>query len=538
MFNKNFFADLLNYIPSFVMLIFSMVALHFSIVLIDGYGGAIEFEEHGDHFHVSSLDNEGFVEYENQSARAGHNLYWAVIAIGLAGFVLVLVNNDQYRKIRKAQKQREKAQEEHAELQSQLHQAQKMEAIGRLAGGVAHDFNNILAAMNGYAEFLIEDLEEDTDQHKFAGNILQAGKQARLLVDQIMAFSRRQDGEFENIDLVHSVNESMAMLSASLPKTIELQTDIDIDTVLVSANATQISQVLMNLCVNAKDAMEDEHGILKLGLKRIESCNYADMGLVCKSVDSKDSDIIPIKIEDVGTKTARLLLGMLEEEQSYVCLSISDTGTGMSKSIMEHIFEPFFTTKPVDKGTGLGLATVHGVIAGHSGAMIINSTLDSGTNFELFFPISEDQAVPQTENVYVRSVVAQSNILIVEDQDHVRDMMINMLERMGHTPRTSVNGLDALDFLRENIGDIDLVITDQNMPKMTGLELIAEASEDFPDLPFILLSGYSEKKLEPLIKGHMSIKATLKKPVSRDVLEQTITDILLVKRDNKKVASG
>lgn len=433
---------------------------------------------------------------------------------------------------------RRESEKEKKMLEEQFFQAQKMEAIGRLAGGIAHDFNNILAAMNGYAEFLSDDLDEDSEQHKFAENILQAGRQARDLVDQMLTFSRRSDTEYDTLDVAHAVHEAISMLRATLPKTIELKDKFSVPYAPISGNATQISQVIMNLCVNASDAIEDSHGKIEIALDVIEAEDPpvpSDM----LHYEMPGTDEPPVmRLDDISSDTTRLMMGHVIEGEKYVKLCLHDSGCGMSRAIMEHIFEPFFTTKAVDKGTGLGLSTVHGVVAAHQGAMIINSTLGKGTRFELFFPLQGDTLVkpPELQNEAALKEIAphRKHILLVEDQETVRDMTLSMLMRMGYETSYAVSGLDGLDRIRENPDAYDLVITDHNMPKMTGIEMVQQVHIDLPHLDFIVLSGYSEKKMQDLIEGHPAIKMVIRKPVSADILAKKIKMVLAMQESRKK----
>jgi len=472
---------------------------------------------------MPELRKNGYWQGETPIARKGDEIVNAELSLTLlpdGGFIGTVRDLSE----------RIKTDKEKKELESQFYQAQKMEAIGRLAGGIAHDFNNILAAMNGYAEFLTDDLEEGSPQHKFALNILQAGRQARDLVDQMLAFSRRKQSTKETLDIIVPVHETLSMLKATLPKTIEVETQIDVSHAPIDGNANQIAQVIMNLCVNAKDAIEDDHGVLRLGLNIIRSDEY-DFPEPLVDALPEASVVPPVKIDEPGPASTRLVLGQLVRDRKYVCLSVEDTGCGMSKLIMEHIFEPFFTTKPVDKGTGLGLATVHGVVTGHQGAMTIHSELQKGTRFDILFPMAEEdieeKPVDREEELLQQG---SGNILLVEDQDSVRDMMISMLERLGYKAESCASGLEALDFLRENPDQFDLVITDHNMPKMTGLELVQQIHIDMPDLPFILLSGYSQEKMKALMQDHPAIKEILRKPVSKQVLSHKIQAVLSRKR--------
>lgn len=422
--------------------------------------------------------------------------------------------------------EQENAERERKVIQDQFFQAQKMEAIGRLAGGIAHDFNNILAAMNGYAEFLKEDLNEGSVEQKFAINILKAGEQARTLVDQILSFSRRESAEAQTIDLCIPVLESIAMLEASLPKTIELQKDFRILKAPIHANATEITQVIMNLGVNAKDAMGDQHGVLKIGLRKVNSRDYADKGWIRDALYSS-KDALPIHIEDKAPNHTCLMLGGMLRDCDYICLSVEDTGSGMSRAVMEHVIEPFFTTKPVDQRTGLGLSIVHGVIGAYSGALLIESIVGQGTRFDIFFPLSRDAEAQIVHQRDTHISQRAGHILLVEDQVEVRQMTQTMLTRMGYSVEVAGTGLEALMLIRDRPDDFDLVLTDHNMPKMTGLELVYQVHMDFPDLPFVLLSGYSLEALEALMREHPAIYATLRKPVSQKNLADTLEQVFL-----------
>lgn len=453
---------------------------------------------------------------------------------------------------------KKQVEKEKIQLEEQFYQAQKMEAIGRLAGGIAHDFNNILAAMNGFAEFLVDDLEEGSDQHDFAVNILKAGRQARSLVDKMLAFSRRSDFRHDVVDLHKLLEEAVGMIFVSLPKTIETEADIRPLNMLINGNSTQISQMIMNLFVNAKDAIEEEHGSLYVSLDGadMENIDIPDVFRE-KMPDSKETPYM--RIDDVGAGHARMIIGHLAHNQCYAKISIQDSGTGISRVIMEHIFEPFFTTKPVDKGTGLGLSIVHGTLADHCGFMVIDSKLGKGTRFDIYLPLIGDakenkdileqcrlQETKDTKKFageinkekeldsknnkdkkeQKRKPEKKLNILLVEDQKSVQNMAKIMIKRLGHNVSTADNGMEGLDMIRENHGSYDLVITDYNMPKMTGLEMAHQASLDMPDLRFILLSGYSKEKMSGLIEEHSSFRAILRKPVSMEKLEKVIKKVM------------
>ncbi|MGH1399532.1 MAG: hybrid sensor histidine kinase/response regulator [Alphaproteobacteria bacterium] len=410
-------------------------------------------------------------------------------------------------------------------LREQLHQAQKLEAVGRLAGGVAHDFNNILAAMNGYAEFLIDDLEEESEQYQFAQNILSAGMQARDLVDQMLAFSRRESDELRQLDLRASVNETLKMLKASLPKSVTIHGDIIDEAAIMHGNPTQLSQALMNLCVNAKDAMKNERGTLTI---KVDFVNEHDVPNISTTPEMPDESYLPlIHMEEIKEGHTRLTLGSLVSDHPYCRLSVGDDGSGMSRLVMENIFEPFFTTKSVDEGTGLGLAMVHGVITAHKGALEINSRLGKGTCFDLFFPLSLGEGAQEMieDEANISSSLDKRNILLVEDDANVAIMTLKMLERLGVEVEHAENGREALHILQENPDYFDLVLTDQNMPEMTGVELIEAVSIKFKNLPFVLLSGYSEKSLQNMQDKHQCVKAVLRKPIAKANLSKTLNEV-------------
>jgi|GEM_PF-1071050 len=429
--------------------------------------------------------------------------------------------------------ERKQAEEEKDNLQKQFFQAQKMEAIGRLAGGIAHDFNNILASMLGYTEFLMEDIDVESKQHHFARQIMHGGRQAQNLVEQILTFSRRKESARGRLDLSESVSETAVMLRATLPPTISLDFSINVDDANINANATQVSQIIMNLCVNARDSMVDERGVLKVMVERLRGTECRYPALLVDGLP--EVNYTPeTRFVESGDESTVVLLGSVARDVDYIRLTVSDTGGGMDRQVMEHIFEPFFTTKDLDKGTGLGLSTVHGMMAGHQAALAVSSVAEKGTRFDLYFPAMKTVSTPGSGVANDEAAAADAlqndaagkKILLVEDDRTVRAMLDQMLVRMGYDVDFCEDGSEAIDHLRENHDKYDLVLSDHMMPNMTGVEMATEIKTDFPDLPVVLISGYSPKKLEDAMTANESIKAVLKKPIMSSKLRQTLESVL------------
>lgn len=389
---------------------------------------------------------------------------------------------------------------EHEKLERQFFQAQKMEAIGHLAGGIAHDFNNLLASMMGYADFLMEDTAPESRQHHFAKSIYEGGEQARKVIDRLLMFSKAQDLDFDAVDMGRIARVMVDLLRSSVSSTIHINLAADdSDHCTIIGNDTLISQALMNLCVNARDAIGDTHGHIDINIKRIDHARPP----------GKDG----------------ILCGYIKKGAPYIRVSVRDSGHGIAPHVMTQIFDPFFTTKPRDQGTGLGLATVHGIMEVHKGAIFVRSWKDNGSEFNLFFPAEESDVSEDTVNESRRIESANikgRRVIIVDDQTGVRDMMGVMMERMGCHVTLCADGPSCIKAVQAGSGDFDLIITDHSMPNMTGFELAQAIAGDYPDIPVILSSGFSEESLAERMHDLSTIKAVIRKPIDYNRLRQVI----------------
>ena len=395
-----------------------------------------------------------------------------------------------------------KAEKQKMELELQLSQKQKMEAIGTLAGGIAHDFNNILAAVQGYVELSLDDLPEDNPVCDNLQQILACSNRAKKLVKQILTFSRKdeQEQEKEPLQISSIIKEVLGMLRSSLPTTIKICRKIHAEHSIVLADPTQIHQVLVNLCTNASHAMGEAGGTLEVGL------------------------------EVVNFETETKISDELLEKGSYVKLSVSDTGCGMEKEVMERIFEPFFTTKKVNEGTGLGLPVVHGIITSHGGAIAVNSEQGQGTTFEIFLPRIESDQI-QEQQSSEPEIKDKEVILLIDDEEMMVDVTGKILERLGYTVVTKTNSIEAMEMFQENPDKFDLVITDQVMPNMTGLQLAQNMLSIRPNIPVIVCTGFPENISSEEAKN-LGIKELIFKPLSREEIAEIVRTVL----DNNKIS--
>jgi len=382
-------------------------------------------------------------------------------------------------------------------LEEELFQAQKQEAIGTLAGGIAHDFNNLLSAILGYAELAKKGLAPGTAEREDVDQIITAGYRATALVQQILDFSRKTQQRLQPVDPSPIVREALRMLRAILPSTIEIQEEIDPGCGFILADPTKFHQVVMNLCTNAFHAMENEKGLLKVTLSRRDGA----------------AEGAP---EGGGGPSA-----------IFVVLAVSDTGCGMTPETVAHIFEPFFSTKARDKGRGLGLAVAHGIVQGYNGHIQVESKPGRGSTFRVWIPALEQEAAPpaQPESPEVTALTGTERILVVDDELLLVRINQRVLEDYGYTVTGVTDSKQALELVRSDPGRFDLLVTDQTMPGLTGIELARAVRERVPDMPVILCTGHSAVASADEVLA-MGIRRYLHKPIPADDLVQAVRMVL------------
>jgi two-component system cell cycle sensor histidine kinase/response regulator CckA len=377
---------------------------------------------------------------------------------------------------------RKRMEREKKSLEKQLIHVHKMEAVGTLAGGISHDFNNILGVILGYTELAYNELLE-TKRKKYLDHVITAADRAKSLVEQILAFSRQGEQDLKPIAVATLVKETAQMLRASIPSTIDIQVKVTSETTTVRANASHIHQLVMNLCTNAAHAMRGMGGVLSVELENV----YVNQGRVLDLVTG-----------------------------SYVRLSVRDTGSGIEASLINRIFDPFFTTKKTGEGTGLGLSVVYGIVKTYGGGVTVESAIGEGTLFQVYLPSTANMP-PKEENDPVPIPRGKEHILLVDDEKELVDIGEKMLKSLGYAVSKGSNADEALDLFRKNPLRYDLLITDMTMPGKTGLALAAEIRAIRPSLPIALCTGCSEWVREEEIKS-LGLGEVAMKPLSRSDL--------------------
>lgn len=388
---------------------------------------------------------------------------------------------------------RDRTEAERKKVEEQLRQAQKMEVIGKLSGGIAHDFNNILGVINGYSETLLARLALDPDCRHDVQEILHAGNQAALLTRQLLAFSRKQVIQPGPVNLNQVVARLGTMLKRLMGEDIEITTVLHPDLQSVKADPGQMEQVILNLCVNARDAMPGG------GLMTIETSSFESAG-------AQPGERFPIPAG------------------RYVCLTVTDTGTGIDEATQTRMFEPFFTTKGPEKGTGLGLSTIHDIVKASGGEIRVRSQPGQGTAFCVYLPVTSEAAVDERPEVVTQSARrGMETILLVEDASSLRAMLRTCLEAAGYTVLEAEDGEHAIRISRSESRKIDLLLTDVSLPKVKGPSLAKILMQQRPGMRVLFISGYADFAIHSILGSRATI---LQKPFSQEELIRKLRDTL------------
>jgi PAS domain S-box-containing protein len=410
------------------------------------------------------------------------------IAIGLKNAILYEKAQADATELQTRLMQIHDAEKEKEKLTAQLRQAQKMEAIGTLAGGIAHDFNNILSAILGYAELASFGIGENDKVKYYLEQSMLAASRAKDLVQQILTFSRQTKQELKPLNIKPIVKEGLKFLRASLPSTIEIREDIEEELGTIEADSTQVHQVLMNLCTNAAHAMEKNGGALEVSLSKLD-------------------------IKGETSSAAQEI-----EPGSYVRLRVTDTGHGMHPEILERIFDPYYTTKEGGKGTGLGLAVVHGIVKSYGGAITVSSEVGKGSTFDIYFPrIGTVDFSSKGEEGEPLPLGGHERVLFVDDEEGIVEVGREILEYLGYEVVAKTSSTEALELFRGHADRFDLVITDMTMPNMTGDKLAQELIRIRPEIPIIICTGFSEHITEEKAKTIGIREFAMKPLVIRDL---------------------
>jgi signal transduction histidine kinase len=379
-------------------------------------------------------------------------------------------------------------------LEEQLQHAQKMEAVGRLAGGVAHDFNNMLTVISGYNRMLLDELSPSDPLRSYVEEALTAADRAAELTNQLLAFSRRQIMQPKVVNVNHVVKQSDKMLRRLIGEDIELVFLLKEDVGNIKVDPGHLEQAIINLAVNSRDAMPIG------GRLTVETTNvYLDENYARSHVGVKPGD--------------------------FVMIAVSDNGVGMDAATRQHIFEPFFTTKEKGKGTGLGLATVYGIVKQAGGDIWVYSEVGQGTTFKLYFPRVAEETAEAPTHEPAQPAQSLETVLVVEDEQAVRDLTVKMLQKLGYKILTAASGAEAIEISRMHAGPIALLLTDVVMPSMSGRQLADALRPQRPDMKVLFLSGYTEDTivhhgvLDPNVQF-------LPKPFSREVLAKKMREVL------------
>ncbi|MBK6911902.1 MAG: PAS domain S-box protein [bacterium] len=427
---------------------------------------------------LTTFDGQTLHVVINLSVAPGHRETWSKV------FVSVQDMTD-----------RKRAEDEKAKLEGQLRQAQKMDTIGTLAGGIAHDFNNMLAPILGYAEMIADATDDEAGIRDATEQIIAAARRARDLVRQILTFSRQVDQELRPVRMESVVKEALELMRASLPSTVILQTNLSSGSHVVMAEPTQVHQVILNLCTNAFQSLEQATGLIEVELRNV----------------------------NVGVDLA--LRSSVLRQGPHICLTVRDTGSGIDRKLLHRIFEPFFTTKEVGKGTGMGLAVTHGIVQGLGGEILVESQPGRGSSFHVYLPAIDEEPAADAKPTARPVVAGCGRLLVVDDEPMVAQVTARMLERLGYSVKAMTSPVEALRLFAASPEQFDAVVTDQTMPELPGHVLAEELRRIRQGIPIVMLTGYSQIAADG-DKRFTNVNEVLLKPVSAGDLSLALQRVL------------
>ncbi len=448
--------------------------------------------------HLLHVKDNGFDNYESRHKTKNGNFRDVLVSTR----EIYLRDKTLHLSIWRDVTERRAGEIEREELQNQLVQSQKMEALGQLTGGIAHDFNNILASILGYTELAILKSANFSDEKldEYLLQVQQSGERARDLISQMLAFGRTSNAKPQATKIDVIVMEVTKLLDSILPSTIEIKLSFDDNIPPVMMDPVQLHQIVMNLCINARDAMDG------VGVIAIKVFNVVTQETLCTSCQHKI-------------------------QGSYLELCVEDMGCGIDSLTLARIFEPFYSSKPVDKGTGMGLSVVHGIVHQVNGHILVDSIQDSGTRFSILFPITDELEHSSKPQLLPPRLINEGHILVVDDEESLTRFITELLDIHGFQVTVANSGSKGLEVYKNNPAIFDLVITDQTMPGMTGIEFSKNLRQLNPNLPIILCTGYSEQVSSENAHLH-GISEFLTKPISREVLLGTISQLLIKSKVN------
>ncbi|MFC1671406.1 response regulator [Spirochaetota bacterium] len=455
--------------------------------------------ERASKFMSSDKVESGIIVYETQWKRKDNSLFDALLRVGFdpedfsKGATIAIMNVSEQKK----------TENEKNVMQAMLRQSQKMEAMGTLAGGIAHDFNNILNGILGYTELALNIASDNDRLRIYLNQILEASRRASELIKQILTFSRKKDIEKKPTNVEIIIDETIRLLKASISPSIKIKKVVSAKFDLIMADPTQVHQIIMNLCTNALHAMSEGGGVLSIKLEEYEL----------------NSDLAS-KIHDLN-------------EGVYLKLQVADTGHGISPEIINRIFDPFFTTKQLGKGAGLGLSVIHGIVKENGGEIFVDSEVGKGTTFVIYFPLDKNIIGEGQVEKPLPLPRGNARILFVDDEAPLVELGKSMLEELGYSVVARTSSVEALEVFKNRPKSFDIVITDQIMPNMTGLNFAEELMKIRPDIPVILCTGFSEN-ISSEKAMECGVREFLYKPISMREIAEALKAVLELEKDKNE----